>query len=110
MPVGPRETPLRQPRNTRRSPRNLNATDQPSTSSGFGNISNPSELPSTSRASRTLHRSRTTRRSTGPQRKRRKTRKSKTVVLEYEIEENGKFPITRTLKKRAKKRRVSIKK
>lgn len=113
LPLLPRPTPLREPRNVRRSSRNI-SLDEPSTSSGRrGGSSNVDAAPSTSRGTRTSRRTgsstgTTRRRTTGTQRRKYKRRRTKTVIIEYEVEENGKFPITKRVKRRVTKRRVRI--
>ncbi|CAG9562281.1 unnamed protein product [Danaus chrysippus] len=108
LPTGPRPTPLRQPRNVRRSSRNVRSGEQPSTSSG-SHTNNGNELPTTSQATRSTLRTTTrsiNRRPTTTRRRKYKRRRTKTVIIEYEVQENGKFPITRKIKRRVKKRRV----
>ncbi|KAL0830248.1 hypothetical protein ABMA28_002459 [Loxostege sticticalis] len=111
LPLLPRPTPLREPRNVRRSSRNI-SLDEPSTSSGRrGGSSNVDAAPSTSRGTRTSRRTgsstgTTRRRTTGTQRRKYKRRRTKTVIIEYEVEENGKFPITKRVKRRVTKRRT----
>lgn len=108
-PLGPRPSVWRQQRNVRRSSRNVDR-DQPSTSSGNGtNGLNINEVPTTSRSignrQRTtapIRRSRTT-----TKRRKYKRRRTKTVIIEYEVQENGKFPITKRVKRKVKRRRVS---
>ncbi|XP_063362832.1 PHD and RING finger domain-containing protein 1-like [Cydia amplana] len=92
LPQGPRAVPLRQPREVRRSSRNQ-STDEPSTSSGRRGA------PSDSGGAR---------RARAPPRRRRKParRRTNTVIIEYEIEENGKFPITRRVKRTVRKRKI----
>ncbi|KAJ0183051.1 hypothetical protein K1T71_001027 [Dendrolimus kikuchii] len=116
VPMGPRMAPLREPRNVRRSSRQLNSLEEPSTSTGQrGNTENRHELPTTSRGTgsrmshRTNSRSASGRRkttTTHQTRRKYKRRRTKTVVIEYEVEENGKFPITRTVKRKIKRRKV----
>lgn len=111
LPTAPRSVPLRQPRNVRRSSRNQNSLDEPSTSSGRRGGGNADAIPSTSRGSRngqrTSSRATTTnRRAAGTQRRKYKRRRTKTVIIEYEVQENGKFPITKRVKRRVKKRKV----
>ncbi|XP_060801312.1 PHD and RING finger domain-containing protein 1 isoform X2 [Amyelois transitella] len=110
LPVGPRPVPLRAPRNVRRSARNVNNADEPSTSSGRRGSSNVVNAPTTSRSSRVSQssgssRAPTRRRTTGTKRRTTK-RRSKTVIIEYEVQENGKFPVTKTIRRRLKKRRT----
>ncbi|KAL0879840.1 hypothetical protein ABMA27_002379 [Loxostege sticticalis] len=111
LPLLPRPTPLREPRNVRRSSRNI-SLDEPSTSSGRrGGSSNVDAAPSTSRGTRTSRRTgsstgTTRRRTIGTQRRKYKRRRTKTVIIEYEVEENGKFPITKRVKRRVTKRRT----
>ncbi|XP_059045610.1 PHD and RING finger domain-containing protein 1-like [Achroia grisella] len=111
LPLGSRASALREPRNVRRSSRNITTNDEPSTSTGRrGNNSNFDE-PTTSRGSREPQGSRnsritTRRRTAGTQRRRYKRRKTKTVIIEYEVEENGKFPVTKRIKRKVKKRRT----
>lgn len=101
--------------NLRRSGRISNTTNEPSTSSGPSHQrhSYAEDAPSTSRPriSRSSHSSRsqatTRRRTTGTHRRKYKRRRTKTVIIEYEVEENGKFPVTKTVKRRVKRRKVS---
>ncbi|KAJ2950846.1 hypothetical protein O0L34_g5202 [Tuta absoluta] len=97
MPEGPRAAPLRAPRNVRRSARRSGApaVDQPSTSV---------EAPSTSRGSGTS-RATTRRRTAGAHRRRHTRRRTRTVIIEYELQEGGKFPVTRTVKRKLKKKK-----
>ncbi|XP_050348273.1 PHD and RING finger domain-containing protein 1 isoform X2 [Nymphalis io] len=109
LPLGPRSVLLRQQRNVRRSSRNAGRFDQPSTSNaGHTNSNNLNELSVTSRGSTSLQRSsRSTNRRQGITKRRKyKRRRTKTVIIEYEVQENGKFPITKRVKKKVKKRRV----
>nr|XP_026501798.1 PHD and RING finger domain-containing protein 1 isoform X1 [Vanessa tameamea]XP_026501799.1 PHD and RING finger domain-containing protein 1 isoform X1 [Vanessa tameamea]XP_026501800.1 PHD and RING finger domain-containing protein 1 isoform X1 [Vanessa tameamea] len=109
LPLGPRSVLLRQQRNVRRSSRNAGRLDQPSTSSGgHGNSNNINELSVISRGSTISQRSsRTTnRRQAITKRRKYKRRRTKTVIIEYEVQENGKFPITKRVKKKVKRRRV----
>ncbi|OWR53296.1 hypothetical protein KGM_209988 [Danaus plexippus plexippus] len=108
LPVGPRPTPLRQPRNVRRSARNVRSVEEPSTSSS-NHTNNGNEQPTTSQGTRSTLRTTSrsiNRRRTTTRRRKYKRRRTKTVIIEYEVQENGKFPITRKIKRRVKKRRV----
>ncbi|CAH2085107.1 unnamed protein product [Euphydryas editha] len=110
LPIGPRASILRQQRNVRRSSRTVSHLDQPSTSRGMGsNRVDVNELPITSRSSRSSQRStsRSTNRRQGVTKRRKyKRRRTKTVIIEYEVQENGKFPITKRVKKKVRRRRV----
>lgn len=103
------------PSNLRRSVRRSNTVNEPSTSSGTRHQRHSfvEDAPSTSRStiSRSSRSSRpqvtTRRRPTGTHRRKYKRRRTKTVIIEYEVEENGKFPVTKTVKRRVKRRKVS---
>lgn len=90
------------------------SVEQPSTSSGRqGSQLNSDDVPSTSRGSRATlgssSRATSTRRKTSAHTRRRpKRRRAKTVIIEYEVQENGKFPVTKQVKRKLKKRKVSI--
>ncbi|XP_045769357.1 PHD and RING finger domain-containing protein 1 isoform X2 [Maniola jurtina] len=85
-PTAPRPSALRRaPRAARRSLRRL---DQPSTSRAA-----PAAAPAAARRRPTA-------------RRKYKRRRAKTVVIEYEVQENGKFPITKKVTRKVKKRRV----
>ncbi|KAI5637677.1 PHD-finger domain-containing protein [Phthorimaea operculella] len=116
MPEGPRAVALRAPRNVRRSARtsaSASLADQPSTSSGRrGSAGVEPAAPSTSRSTRTSRTSRATssrattrRRTTGTHRRKYKRRRTRTVIIEYEVQEGGKFPVTKTVKRRLKKKK-----
>lgn len=111
LPIGPRASILRQQRNVRRSSRTASRLDQPSTSRGMGgNSVNVNELPITSRISRSSQRNTfrsTNRRQAITKRRKYKRRRTKTVIIEYEVQENGKFPVTKRVKKKVR-RRVNI--
>lgn len=111
LPLGPRPSVWRQSRNVRRSSRN-SSRDQPSTSSGQrGNNISVQGLPATSRGSRSTQRTAAptaTRRRATTKRRKYKRRRTKTVIIEYEVQENGKFPITKRVKRKVKRRRVSV--
>lgn len=95
------------------SSRNFSISEEPSTSSGRRQPGlNSGDLPTTSRGLRTPQstrtRSVTTRRKPTTERRRRKRRPTKTVIIEYEVQENGKFPVTKRVKSKIKKRKVGI--
>lgn len=100
--------------NLRRSGRTSNMDNEASTSSGTSHQrhSYVEDAPSTSRAgtSRSSRSSRsqvtTRRRTTGTHRRKYKRRRTKTVIIEYEEGENGKCPVTKTVKRRVKRRKV----
>lgn len=41
-------------------------------------------------------------------RRKYKRRRTKTVIIEYEVEERGKFPVTKTVRKRVNKKKVGL--
>lgn len=110
MPIGPRPSPLRQPRNVRRSSRQRSTIEGPSISSDTqGNVLNSNVIPSTSRGSLSIQSSssrgsRTRRVTTSRPTRRRKYRRQKTVIIEYEEAENGKVAIKTVQKKVARKK------
>ncbi|CAG9788002.1 unnamed protein product [Diatraea saccharalis] len=108
MPHGPLQLPMREPRYIRRSSRSNR--NEPSTSSGNRGSAAVDNAQSTSRGRQTTrsqnHTSATRRRTTGTQRRKYKRRRTKTLLIEYEVQENGKFPITKTVRRRIKKKRV----
>ncbi|CAG4928640.1 unnamed protein product [Colias eurytheme] len=106
-PLGPRPAPLRAPRNVRRSARTQSNPDQPSTSSGRrGSRLSIEDIPTSSRGFSTTNRNRST--TTGTQRKRKRTtrRRTRKVLIEYEIQENGKFPVTRSVTRTVRRRKT----
>ncbi|CAH0683401.1 unnamed protein product [Spodoptera exigua] len=97
-----------------RSSRSHRASDEPSTSSGHsGSQLNFDDIPTTSRgtssrsANSTTSRTSTARHKTTAHTNRRKPKKrrTKTVIIEYEVQENGKFPVTKRVKRKLKKRK-----
>ncbi|CAH4037870.1 unnamed protein product [Pieris brassicae] len=99
MPTGPRPSHLRAPRTTRRSGRQSSRNRNPASDEHDGN--SIEDRPSTSSGTRGSYRPRTR-----PIRQRRKrtNRRTRKVIIEYEIEENGNNPIAKRFTVRKKKR------
>lgn len=113
LPISSRSALIRERRNVRSS--RMNSADEPSTSSGnSGRRLTSDDIPTTSRGSHSAQgsssRTTTSRRKSAAHtnRRRPKRRRTKTVIIEYEVQENGKFPVTKRVKRKLKKRRVSI--
>ncbi|KAJ8723581.1 hypothetical protein PYW08_003493 [Mythimna loreyi] len=111
MDIPSRSALIRESRNVRSS--RTHSTEEPSTSSGHRESRlNTDDVPTTSRGTRPAHgsssRTNTNRRKTTAHTNRRRPtrRRTKTVIIEYEVQENGKFPVTKRVKRKLKKRKM----
>ncbi|KAJ8716394.1 hypothetical protein PYW07_003021 [Mythimna separata] len=111
MDIPSRSALIRETRNVRSS--RTHSADEPSTSSGHRQSRlNSDDIPTTSRGTRSAQgsssRASTSRRkpTAHTNRRRPKRRRTKTVIIEYEVQENGKFPVTKRVKRKLKKRKT----
>lgn len=98
-PLGPRLSLLREARTFSRLSRRT-ILDRAATADNRNNIE---DMPSTSSGSRRTNRLTITRNTQRGQKRKRTSRRTRKVIIEYEIEGNGKIPVTKRYTMRKKK-------